>query len=198
MQVLVKNKYAQELEIENIHETFWDSNSYYMDENFTMSSIFELSDPLGFSPFYFLDPRVSFLISQMNWGGDLIIRGVGPIGTVAALGKVDRGMHFEDQTKVNNTINEYLPKSNVETLLSYDQVVVFGEQKIDEVLWKNLRPGGFYLLGSITGKINPLVDQYEPFGKMWPLGMPTETGWKFNDSKSGLVEFEFTKLKKLA
>ena len=198
MQVLVKNKYAQELKIENLHESFWDSNSYYMDDNFTMSSIFELSDPLGFSPFYFLDPRVSFLLSQMNLGGDLIIRGVGPIGTVAALGKVDRGMHFEDQTKVKNTINEYLPKSNVETLLSYDQVVVFGEQKIDELLWKNLRPGGFYLLGSITGKINPFVDGYEPFGKMWPIGMPTETGWKFNDSKSGLVEFEFTKLKKLA
>jgi hypothetical protein len=197
MQVLVKNSYAQELEVENIHESFWDPNSFYMDEYFSMSSIFELSDPLGLSPFYFLDPRIAFLISQMKSGGDLVMRGLGPVATVAALGKVERGMHFEDQAKVKNTIHEYLPKSNVETLLSYDQVVVFGEQKIDEVLWKNLRPGGFYLLGSITGKINPLVDQYEPFGKMWPIGMPTEFGWRFNDSSSGLVEFEFAKLKKL-
>lgn len=198
MQVLVKNSFAQEFKLQNIHQCFWDLNSYYMDDNFSMSTLFDVTDSSDLSPFYFLDPRIAFLISQMNLGGDLLIRGFGPVGTVAALGKVQRGMHFEDQVKVKNTIQEYLPKSNIETLLTYDQVVVFGEQKIDESLWKNLTPGGFYLLGSITGPINVTMDRAEPFGKVWPVGVPTEIGWKFNDSRSGLIEFEIAKLKKLS
>ena len=197
MQVLVKNSFAQEIELRGAHESFWDPNVFYMDDNFSISELISLSDPLGFSPFYFLDPRMAFLISQLNKGGELFARGLGPIGTVAAMGKVQKVMHTEDFHKVGKVIEEYLPEGNFQNLSNYDQVIVFGESEVDEILWNNLRVGGFYLIGSMGGSIVYPKEAFEAFGKVWPIGSPTEFGWKFQDSLSGLNEFEFTKIKKL-
>ncbi len=197
MQVLVKNSFAQEIELKGTHESFWDPNVFYVDETFSISDLINLSDPLGFSPYYFLDPRVAFLISQLHKGGELFARGLGPVGTVATMGAVQKVMHTEDPQKVSRVIEEYLPHSNVQNLSNYDQVIVFGENKVDEILWKKLRVGGFYLIGSIQGSIEHPKEAFEAFGKLWPMGIPTEFGWRFQDSLSGLNEFELMKIKKL-
>lgn len=198
MQVLVKNSFSQVLTHNHLHPAFWDELCFYMDEKFSIPQLFESVDPFDLSPYFFLDPRVAFLISQMSLSGDAFIQGLGPVATVAALTKVDRGIHTEDFAKTEKIIQEYLPKSNVTQLKTFNQIVVFGSNKVDEELWKNLLVGGFYLMGSITGPITVPHFDFEAFGKLWPIGMPTEIGWKFNDQNSGLVNFEFCKIKKLS
>jgi hypothetical protein len=48
-----------------------------------------------------------------------------------------------------------------------------------------------------SNDVKIIKEAFEAFGKVWPIGSPTEFGWKFQDSLSGLNEFEFTKIKKL-
>lgn len=162
------------------------------------------SEVVGLSPFLVLDAKIAFLISQINAAETTYAEQLGPLGLVGA--KIKSGskfVHLEDQKKLIQYMEEYLPKENqlitTEALL-YDQVVVFGSQTVNQELWKKLNVGGFYLLASDKGSIQIDLEheEFEAFGKRWPFGGPTEFGWRFTEEEWGLSNFEFAKIRKLS
>ena len=196
MQVLVKNPYSPEIGSKGLIESFWSPNCLYPSETFSFSSLMGLTDPVGLSPFLMLDPVVAFTVSQAEKKISFC-KNLGPLGTL--------GVHFFSGEKVIHEENpeafmryreEYLPHDPVATGSRYEQVIVFGENVIDEKLWSKLSPGGFYIIGT-RGKITPGNYPIGPFGKLWPVGMPTEIGWQFDETNLGLDNFSFAKLKKL-
>ncbi len=205
MQVLVKNPFSpSKLEAKNVIESFWGSDCLYLGPAFAMSSLMDPSESVGLSPFMVLDAKIAFLISQMNSVGCTCAEQLGPLGLVAA--KIKSGssfVHKEDQKKLSRYGEEYLPKDNQVITTesgSFDQVVVFGSNTINQDLWKNLNVGGYYLLASDKESIRIDLEheEFEAFGKRWPFGMPTEFGWRFNQEEWGLDNFEFAKIRKLS
>jgi hypothetical protein len=78
-------------------------------------------------------------------------------------------------------------------------VIVYGEASINPTLWKKLKVGGHYLLANSH---EPLlitnVGKFKIIRSVWPKGYETKCGWRFDEVDSGLENFEFTKLRKLA
>ena len=197
MQVLVKNPFTPEINSPGLKESFWSPNCLYPDEDFSFSSLLGLSDPLGLSPFLMLDPRVAFIISQVEKKVSFC-KNLGAMGTIGVhFFSGEKIIHEENQKAFSKYQEEYLPHNPISGHSLFEQVVVFGENTIDEKLWKKLSPGGFYIMGAL-GKIIPGNYRVGPFGKLWPVGMPTEIGWKFNERELGLEDFEFAKLRKLS
>ncbi len=169
-----------------------------------MSSLMDPSDTVGLSPFLVLDSKIAFLISQLNKVNTTFARNLGPLGLIAAaIQSGSRFVHEEDQKKVSRYLEEYLPKESqniVSQEITYDQVVVFGEISIDQNLWKKLNVGGYYLIASDKSavQIDLEHEEFEPFGKLWPLGASTEFGWRFEEDDLGLSHYEFTKIRKLS
>lgn len=162
---------------------------------FSMSSLMSLTDTLGLSPYFVLDPKSAFLISRLD-KGSVYIHGTGALAAVAAMARTGRGF-FQDGKKLDDYIKEYLPFNPLHEDEEYEQILSFGHNKIDPSLWKKLKKGGFYILGA-QEKLDLTGFQFEAFGKLWPVGEATEFGWRFDSEESGLTKFETAKLKKLS
>lgn len=162
------------------------------------------SDSVGLSPFLVLDGKIAFLISQLAKAGTTYARNLGPLGLVGAhIHAGSKFVHEEDQKKVSRYLEEYLPKENQNIVIqteSYDQVVVFNENTIDQNLWKKLNVGGYYLIASDKSAIQIDLEheEFEAFGKLWPYGESTEFGWRFKEEEWGLAHYEFAKIRKLS
>lgn len=169
----------------------------FMGPAFSMSSLMELSDPLGQSPFLVIDSKIAFMVSELKQVRSLYAKNIGALGVIAA--HIFSGAditHTEDQKKIDSYVKEYLSAPFKKADGLYDEVLVFNESSIDPELWKNLKVGGFYLIGAKSVECNP-PGKFEAFGKLWPTGESLEFGWKFDDEKTGLFDFEFYKIKKL-
>lgn len=186
MQVLVKNPFAKQPLDSGLVESYWDPDCFLPGQTFSMSSLVELSDFVGLSPYYFLDSRVALMLSLLN-RGSVFVKGMGPLGSLAAIGRAGTGFTNE---RIDKYVSEYFPSNPLERRSSYDQVLVFDEEVIDSELWNLLRPGGFYIYGSMKKRLHPPEQPFEAFGKLYPVGSPTEFGWKFED-------LEISKIKKL-
>ncbi len=205
MQVLVKNPFSpSKPEAKNVIESFWSPDCLYLGAAFSMSSLMDPSEEVGLSPFLVLDAKIAFLISHLNPVQTTYARQLGPLGIVGAHIKTgSKFIHEEDQKKVSRYLDEYLPKDNqglVSQAEKYDQVVVYGENTINQVLWKKLEIGGYYLLATDKSgiKIDLNHEEFEAFGKLWPFGEATEFGWRFTEEEWGLNPYEFAKIKKLS
>jgi hypothetical protein len=197
MQVLVKNPFLSlNLDSLDLLPSFWNPECLYPGDEFSFTSLLDLSDSLKLSPLFFLDARVAFTLSAMA-SVPTFFHGLGPLGTVAGLSRVPSGHSTEEIAALQNYIDEYFPRPAVFTQAPYDQIVTFGETRVDEKLWDQLQVGGFYILGSIGQPIELPQRPFEAFGKLWPFGNPTEFGWAFNQEDLGLEDFYFSKFKKL-
>ncbi|MFP5385963.1 MAG: hypothetical protein ACLGHN_07775 [Bacteriovoracia bacterium] len=197
MQVLVKNPFTPEIEPKGLVESFWSPNCLYPGHDFSFSVLLDLSNNVSLSPFLMLDPKVAFTVSQVN-KAEAFCKNLGPLGTLGVhFFSGEKVIHEENQKEFLKYQEEYLPHNPASESLTYEQVVVFGENSIDEKLWNKLTPGGFYIIGT-QGRITAGNFNVEPFGKPWPLGVATEIGWRFNASELGLEEFEFAKFRKLS
>lgn len=200
MQVLVKNPNASPITAPGLTPSFWSEEVLFMGPMFSMTSLMELSDPLGLSPFLVIDAKIAFLLSLMNKGQSLYARKIGALGVVAAHIISGAGLtHHEEHKKVERYSSEYLKHSIPAAVAPYDQVVVFGETSVDPELWKQLKTGGTYIFGSTSVPmfVNP-PGTFDALGKLWPEGLATEFGWRFNDDQWGLCDLEVYKLKKLS
>lgn len=200
MQVLVKNPFATALPAKNVTASFWSPDCLYMNSDFSMTSLMELTDPLGLSPFLVVDARVGFMLYLLKKGESLCTRGVGSLGAIGAHILSGGALnHSEDQKKIELYAKEYLPHKLEAATEPFDQVLCFNQKSVDVGLWKQLKVGGHYIFGTTEGQlsINP-PGKFEAFGRIWPSGMPTEFGWKFNDDMAGLGGLEFAKIKKLS
>jgi hypothetical protein len=200
MQVLVKNPHAPAIHPNGVINSFWSEDCLYMDATFSMTSLMQLSDPVGFSPFLVLDARVAFSIFQLNIGSSLYTRQLGTLGVIGAhLVSNSLVTHEEDKKKFDQYSKEYLPE-NIETVSSsFDQILTFNAREIDQDLWDKLKVGGTYIVASSRGAVSVNVrGKFEAFGKLWPVGEATEFGWKFNNNEWGLEDFEICKLQKLS
>lgn len=197
MQVLVKNIYCQDLQTKGLSQTFWDPDSYEMGAEFSVSSVMELSGTLGLSPYFVVDARVAFMVSQLN-KGSVYVRGLGDLAATLALMKAGSGYVENITKKLDQYIKEYLPSNPLKEEKLYQQILTFGEKTIDSSLWDRLSPGGFYYMGVTEGELNPSGVYFEAFGKLWPYGEATEFGWRFGPDIQGLSGFEFAKLRKSA
>jgi hypothetical protein len=200
MQVLVKNPFAIALPAKNVIPSFWSDECLYMEPTFSMTSLMELTDPLGLSPFLVVDARVGFCLYMLKKGRALYTRNAGALGALGAHIVSESAItHNEDPKKFDQYAKEYLPHA-VETPKGlYDQILCFNSKTIDPILWNKLEVGGFYILATIEGSltIKP-PGKFEAFGKLWPKGMSTEFGWKFNEENIGLNGLEVAKIKKLS
>lgn len=197
MQVLVKNPFLSiDLESLDLHPSFWNPDCFYPGDDFSFGSLIDLSDSLQRSPFYFLDARVAFTLSALA-PVPTFFHGLGPLGTVAGLSRVPSGNTSEETSSLKNYFDEYFPNPPVFANAPFEQVITFGENRVNEKLWDDLPVGGFYLLGSIGQPIEVPKKPFEAFGKLWPFGAPTEFGWAFTEEDLGLDDFYFSKFKKL-
>ena len=170
-----------------------------MDHDFSFGRAMELSAVLKFSPFLALDPKVAFLISAADKKISYC-RGIGVLGSI--------GLHFftlenimisdSDEKQQAKYINEYLPHNPFTLEEKFEQVVVFGKNKIEKSLWDQLPVGGTYLMGFTNGNLDTSEADFEAFGSLWPYGESTEFGWQFSEENWGLSGFKFYKLKKLS
>lgn len=165
-----------------------------------MTSLMELTDPLGLSPFLVVDARVGFTLYMLNKGRALYTRNAGALGALGA--HIISGAavtHNEDPKKFDQYAKEYLPHPVEVASEPYDQILCFNSKTIDPVLWNKLEVGGFYILATTESSltINP-PGKFEAFGKIHPKGMPTEFGWKFSEENIGLLGLEVAKIKKLS
>lgn len=151
----------------------------------------------GYSPFYVLDARVALLTSLVNEGSSLL-KGMGSLGSLCAFMKTGSGNIVEDKEreKAKRYLQEYLPSDPFVEKSLFDQVVTFGDSCIDENLWKKLKAGGFYIMGT-NGRPELSGYKFEAFGKIFPIGEATEYGWRFDQEDLGLGRFEIVKIKKL-
>lgn len=194
MQVLVKNIYCADVK-HGLNPYFWDSDSFEIGPHFSMSSLLDLTDSLGLSPYFVLDAKLAFMISQLG-KGNIYIRGIGELASTAALMKAGNGYVSGDQERLKKYISEYLPSDPLSVAETYQQVLTFGETDIDSSLWEKLSPGGFYYLGTRDSSLKLSAGKFEAFGKLWPSGEPTEFGWRFGKETPELSGFEFAKIKK--
>jgi hypothetical protein len=191
MKVLVKNPFNSDCPTLGLTPSFWDDDTYYPQADFSFGKIMTLIGPLGLSPYLLLDPKISFL-SSLAQKGDTYCRGLGPLGVLA--------VYFRSEGKISSPDREeryeieYLPSKPKEAMPSFDQIVIFGETHVDLKLWDQLKVGGRYVLGA-QGDLFLNVNA-ETYGRHWPLGMPTEYGWKFDVKDLGLENFELMILKK--
>lgn len=199
MQVLVKNPYAVALPAKNVTPSFWSDDCLYMQNTFSMTSLMELTDPLGLSPFLVVDARVGFSINLLKKGRSLLTRNIGALGAIGAhIISQSAITHHEDPKKFDQYVKEYLPHKVESGTEPYDQILCFNSKTIDPVYWNKLEVGGFYILATTEGSltIKP-PGKFEAFGKIWPKGMSTEFGWKFTEENIGLQGLEIAKIKKL-
>lgn len=161
-----------------------------------MTSLMDLTNPLGLSPYFVVDAGMAFMISRVE-KGRIYIRGPGELGSTAILMKAGEGFVAGDRNKLRQYIREYLPSDPLVESESFEQILTFGENRVDPVLWEKLNPGGFYQLGVKAGPIDLSGFKFEAFGKLWPWGQATEFGWRFDDETPGLTGFEFARIKKL-
>ena len=197
MQVLVKNPHGPQIKLADVVPSFWDTDCVYPDDHFSFAALMDQTDLVGLSPYFFLDARIAFMLSELT-RATVYARGLGSLGAVAAFSKAGSGDHSENVNKTQTFIQEYLPLDPILKINSFDQIICFGEEEIDMDLWKRLNTGGTYLLGSLTGPMKLKTFDFEAVGKMWPMGGPTEFGWEFDDDSIGPGHFYFTKLKKLS
>lgn len=200
MQVLVKNPYAIALPAKNVLPSFWSDDCLYMDQAFSMTSLMELTDPLGLSPFLVVDARVAFTLYLLKKGRALYTRNAGALGALGGHIISESAItHNEDPKKFDLYAKEYLPHAVKVPQEPYDQIICFNSKTVDPVLWKKLEVGGYYILATNEGSltVNP-PGKFEAFGKIWPKGMPTEFGWKFKEENLGLAGLEVAKIKKLS
>lgn len=195
MQVLVKNIYCADLKSHGLNPYFWDSECFEIGPHFSMSSLLDLTDSLGLSPYFVLEAKMAFMVSQLG-KGDIYLRGVGALTATAALMKAGTGYVSGDQESLKQYITEYLPADPITHKDSYQQVLTFGETEIDSSVWEKLRPGGFYFLGTDNKTMKLSDKKFEAFGKLWPSGEPTEFGWRFGKETPELSGLEFAKIKK--
>lgn len=197
MEVLVKNPFAQEINPADVSTSFWSSDCLYMGSRFSFSSLFGQTDPLSYSPFLVLDARIAFIISQAE-KTDAYCRGLGALGTIGVTVQTRSCVgHNEDKDKFQNYVKEYLPDDPSKNWQGYNQIITFGENRVDPALWNRLKVGGFYLMGAEAPLSIQPGSSFEAFGKLWPVGEATEFGWLFQEEKWGLKNFEFAKIKKL-
>lgn len=199
IQVLVKNPFANHLVIQNVIPSFWSDDCLYPDDDFSLSTLFKASEPVGFSPYLFLSPQIAFSLTLLEKGKSTYVRGAGALGSVAVMMTTGvQVVHEEDTKKFNAYLEEYLPLKSDNQTKEFAQVLTFNSG-IDSDLWKQLPVGGFYILAGEKGaiKANP-PGEFEAFGRIWPVGMATEFGWTFTDEETGLKNFEVMKLKKLS
>lgn len=200
MQVLVKNPYATALPAKNVTPSFWSDECVFMDADFSMTSLMELTDPLGLSPFLVVDAKIGFVLSMLKKGKALCTKNIGALGAVGAqILSASALKHNEDAKKFEMYAKEYLPHKVEATNGPFDQILCFNQKAIDPTLWKNLEVGGYYILATTEGSltINP-PGKFEAFGKLWPKGMSTEFGWKFKEDYLGIAGLEVAKIKKLS
>lgn len=199
MQVLVKNIHGEYFKPLNVFESFWSKDCLFLGPTFSMTSLMELNDPTGLSPFLVLDAKIAFYIYQLDQSVTLLTKNLGPLGTIGAhLISGAKIFHNEDQKKMERYIKEYLLVSPVEKGGVIEQVVVYNEKKIDVNLWKKLRVGGTYLIASSKGPLElNIPGKFKAIKRAWPVGVETDYGWVFLDEEYGLENFEFAKIKKL-
>jgi hypothetical protein len=197
MQVLVKNSLVYcDFEALDLVPTFWSPDCYYPGDAFSFASLMDLSVSLRQSPFFFLDARLSFALSALS-PVSTFFQGLGPLGTVAAFSRVSSGNSSEQMSMLTKYFIEYFPNAPVFSKAPYQQILTFGEGRVNEELWDQLAVGGFYVLGFLEKPIEAPKKPYEVFGKLWPWGSPTEFGWFFQENDLGLDNFYFSKFKKL-
>lgn len=200
MQVLIENPNAPFLNKPKVLiPSFWSPSMFFMGPEFSMTSLIDLSDPLGLSPFLSVDVKVAFLISQIESGVSVFAKNMGALGVVALQFSSTTVSHHEDRKRLEQYYREYLPAGKrviAPEFDEYDQVVVFGESKINPDLWSKLKIGGHYIFGAIEKLEFPAESFFEAKGKLWPFGEATEFGWRFQEETLGLPEFEFAKLQK--
>lgn len=203
MQVLLKNPYAGiDLKDLDVFPSFWSEDCLFMGPRFSMSSLMQVSDPVGLSPYLILNSQIAFLLSLLEQRTTTLAHNLGPLGTVGAYLFTKNSMIYrEDESKIKKYLGEYVPKDQgmpaVQTLP--DQMIIFGENTIRQSLWEKLAVGGVFILGVSKQKIT--IDptfKFEALGKLYPSGEATEFGWRFDDENIGMEEFEVVKLKKLA
>lgn len=199
MQVLVRNPHGSRFRPQNVVESFWSKDSLYLGPTFAMTSLLELNDPKGLSPFLVLDARIAFYIDQLELADSLITKNLGPLGTVGAHLKTNAKIyHNEDPRKFDRYVKEFLPENPVKEFKEVGEVIVYNETSIDKTLWSRLKKGGYYLIAS--GKEPLEIDppgKFEVIKESWPAGMETEVGWRFVNEDLGLENFEFAKIRKL-
>lgn len=200
MQVLVRNAYGSPVKPSHVVESFWSEDCLIIGPTFPMTALLELNGDTGLSPFLVLDAKMAFYITLLEKSKTLATKNIGPLATVAAHIKSGAKIcHNEDKKKFSQYVKEYLPQNPEAKDTSFDQVMVYNESTINPALWKKLKVGGQYLLASSK---EPLT--IEPNGKFkiirsrWPQGYETKIGWKFDEEESGLENFEFARLKKMA
>ena len=140
------------------------------------------------------------MLYLLKKGESLCTRGMGSLGAIGAHIIAGGALnHSEDSKKIELYAKEYLPHKLETAVEPYDQVLCFNQKSIDPELWNKLKVGGYYIYASTEGSlsINP-PGKFEAFGRIWPLGMPTEFGWKFKEDNAGLGGLEFAKIKKLS
>ncbi|WP_408095483.1 hypothetical protein ACJVC5_10610 [Peredibacter sp. HCB2-198] len=199
MQVLIENPQATiKNKPKSLLPSFWSSSMFYMGPTFSMTSLFDLSDPLGLSPFVSVDAKIAFMVALLDKGGAVLARNMGALGVVAIQFSAETVTQNEDPKKITNYYQEYFSSEvNNPDLASYDQIIVFGVSNVIPELWKKLKPGGHYIFGTEGSLEYPNPKTFEAIGTLWPEGEATEFGWKFNSEELGLVNFEVAKIKKL-
>ncbi|WPU66444.1 hypothetical protein [Peredibacter starrii] len=200
MQVLIENPDAKlKAKPKTLLPSFWSPSMFYMGPTFSMTSLFDLSDPLGLSPFVSVDAKIAFLIGQIDSEGAVYAKNMGALGVVG-LQFISRSVtHAEDPKKILDYYREYF-SSGTEInpdVNSFDHVVVFGEARVVPELWQKLKSGGTYIFGATEPLIFPDPALFEAKGNLWPVGESTEFGWKFNNDELGLSQFEFGRIQKL-
>lgn len=168
-----------------------------MDENFSFAKLFNLTDPVGLSPFISLDAKRAFLLFQLNKSGPTLVKGMGALGVIGSF-LVTR-VPIIHKENLSSYEEEYLPRGLSVSVEGngFNQALVFGENDIDHEIWNALPVGGVYILGGSKIKNSLSAQSFESLGHLWPLGQSTEFGWEFNKIELGLDNFEFLKLRKL-
>lgn len=200
MQVLVKNNFGKPIRPQDVIESFWSDDCLLLGPTFPMTSLLEINDGTGPSPFLVLDAKMAFFIKQLTKSKTLAAKNLGPLATIGAhIVSGAKIAHTEDKKKFIQYVKEFLPTNPEVKETSFDQVIVYGESSINPTLWKKLKVGGHYLLATAQGPlvINP-TGKFKMIRTTWPKGYETKFGWRFDEEDSGLENFEFTKLRKLA
>lgn len=200
MQVLVRNTYGTYVRPSHVFESFWSNDCLFLGPTFPMTSLMELNDSTGLSPFLVLDAKMAFLIHQLETSKTLVTKNLGPLATIGAhLLSGAKIYHNVDKKKFAQYVKEYLPQNPEAKEKVWDQVIVFNEPKINPAFWQKLKIGGYYILATTKQSIELEVKgKFHIIKSKWPKGQETETGWRFSEEELGLEDLEFTKIRKVA
>jgi hypothetical protein len=205
LQVLIQNHfYREKISPKGLTCSFWSSSAYFIDSTFSINSTLNQEDSIGPSPYFIVDAKIALLISLLKVGKNTYVRGIGSMGTVAAISQTQSEVHnIEDEIEIAKYKEEYFPKTKLPLIKTdfYGQVVTLNETTIDRELWAKLAIDGIYILGGSISEIqiDLMPKQFEAIGNFWPIGEATEHGWCFkNLNELGLTNFEFFRLRKLS